>query len=155
MRKFIRPLLPALILALGLGACALQPRTDTPSEANSELRTVLSFYDKGLNQKDANAALQYIGHEYIQHNPNAADGPEGFRQYVAFLREKFPDSHSEIKRSFVDGNYVILHVNAIRTPGTRGNAIVDIFRLENGKIVEHWDVTQPIPEKTASGNGMF
>lgn len=56
---------------------------------------------------------------------------------------------------FVDGEPVIVHVHAMREPGTRGNAIVDIFKLENGKIVEHWDVTQAIPEKTASGNPMF
>ncbi len=62
---------------------------------------------------------------------------------------------SEIKRSFVDGDYVILHVHAIREPGTRGNAIVDIFRLENGKIVEHWDAVQPIPENSANNNTMF
>ena len=116
---------------------------------------MLAFYEKGLNQKDADAALQYVGDRYVQHNPNAADGREGFRQYVAMLREKFPQSHSEIQRSFVDGDYVILHVHAVRDPGTRGNAIVDIFRLENGKIAERWDVTQPVPEKTASGNSMF
>lgn len=113
----------------------------------------------GLRQhgqpEDADAALQYVGPRYVQHNPNAADGPQGFRQFIAFLRDKYPDSHSEIVTSFVDGEHVILHVRAVREPGTRGNAIVDIFRLENGKIVEHWDVTQAIPEKTASGNPMF
>jgi predicted SnoaL-like aldol condensation-catalyzing enzyme len=86
----------------------------------------------------------------VQHNPGAADGPEGFRKFIGFLREKFPNSHSEIKRSFVDGDYVILHVHAVREPGTRGNAIVDIFKLEDGKIVEHWDVVQPIPENPAN-----
>jgi predicted SnoaL-like aldol condensation-catalyzing enzyme len=60
-----------------------------------------------------------------------------------------------IKRVLVDGDMVILHVHAIREPGERGVAIVDIFRLENGKIVEHWDVVQPIPEKAANSNGMF
>ena len=122
-------------------------------EANRQ--TVLAFYEKGLNQKDADAALQYVGNRYVQHNPTAADGPEGFRKFIAFLREKFPNSRSEIKRSFVDGDYVILHVNAVREPGTRGSAIVDIFKLENGKIVEHWDVVQPVPETAANKNGMF
>jgi predicted SnoaL-like aldol condensation-catalyzing enzyme len=56
---------------------------------------------------------------------------------------------------FADGDDVILHVHAVREPGTRDNAIVDIFRLEDGKIVEHWDVVQPIPEKAANANGMF
>ncbi|SFI04122.1 nuclear transport factor 2 family protein [Bradyrhizobium sp. Gha] len=122
-------------------------------EANR--KAVLAFYEKGLNQKDVDAALAYVGDRYVQHNPNAADGPEGFRKFIGFLREKFPDSHSEIKRSFVDGDYVILHVNAVREPGTKGNAIVDIFKLENGKIVEHWDVVQTIPENPANNNTMF
>jgi predicted SnoaL-like aldol condensation-catalyzing enzyme len=69
--------------------------------------------------------------------------------------EKFPASRSEITRVFADGDYVILHLHAVREPGTRGNAIVDIFKLENSKIVEHWDVVQPIPEKAANANGMF
>lgn len=126
---------------------------DAQEEANR--KAVLAFYEKGLNQKDADAALAYVGDRYVQHNPNAADGPEGFRKFIGFLREKFPNSHSEIKRSFVDGDYVILHVHAVREPGTRGNAIVDIFKLENGKIVEHWDVVQPIPETPANNNTMF
>ena len=118
-------------------------------------RTVAAFYEAGLNQKDADAALKYVGSRYIQHNPGAADGLEGFKQFVTFLREKYPQSHSEIKQMFADGNYVILHVLAVREPGTRGNAIVDIFRLQDGKIVEHWDVAQPIPEHSANNNGMF
>jgi predicted SnoaL-like aldol condensation-catalyzing enzyme len=122
-------------------------------EANK--KTVIAFYEAGLNQKDFAKAAQYFGPRYIQHNPNAADGPEGFKRFVEFLREKFPQSHSEIKQVFADGDYVILHVHAVREPGTRGNAIVDIFRLENGKIVEHWDVVQPIPEHAANANGMF
>ena len=114
-------------------------------EANK--KTVLEFYEAGLNKKDFDAAAKYFGPHYIQHNPTAPDGIEGFKAFLGFLREKFPNSKSEIKRVFADGDYVILHVHAVREPGTRGRAIVDIFRLENGKIVEHWDVAQEIPEK--------
>ena len=133
-------------------ACAAQA---TPEQEAANKAAVLAFHEKGLNQKDADAALKYVGDRYVQHNPNAADSPEGFRQFIAFLRDKYPASHSEIKRVFTDGDYVILHVHAVREPGTRGNAIIDIFRLEGGKIVEHWDAVQPIPEKAANGNGMF
>ncbi|WP_299807036.1 ester cyclase [Tardiphaga sp.] len=122
-------------------------------EANK--KAVLEFYDKGLNQKDYDAAAKFLGPRYVQHNPNAQDGPEGFKAFLAFLREKFPDSHSDIKQVFADGDYVILHVHAVREKGTRGNAIIDIFKLENGKIVEHWDAVQPIPEKSANTNTMF
>lgn len=131
---------------------------DTASEsarAAANKKTVLEFYEKGLNQKNFEAAAPYFGSRYTQHNPSAGDGPEGFRRFIGFLKEKFPQSHGEIKQVFTDGDFVILHVHAVRVPGTRGSAIVDIFRLENGKIVEHWDVIQDVPETTASGNGMF
>lgn len=122
-------------------------------EANK--KNVVEFYDKALNQKNFDAASKYLGPRYTQHNPVAADGPEGLKAFVQFLRDKFPNSHSEIKRVFADGDYVVVHVHAVREPGTRGRAIIDIFKLENGKIVEHWDVAQDIPEKAANANGMF
>jgi predicted SnoaL-like aldol condensation-catalyzing enzyme len=122
-------------------------------EANK--KNVVEFYEKAINQKDFEAASRYLGGRYTQHNPTAPDGPEGLKGFLAFLKAKFPGSHSEIKRVFADGDYVILHVHAIREPGTRGRAIVDIFKLENGKIVEHWDVAQDVPEKAANTNGMF
>ncbi len=136
-----------------LTASPIQPADMQQAEMNK--KAALEFYEKALNQKDFEAASRYFGPRYTQHNPNAADGPEGFRAFLQFLREKFPNSHSEVKRVFADGDYVILHVHAVREPGTRGVAIVEIFKLENGKIVEHWDVVQPIPEKSANSNGMF
>jgi len=154
MHPIVRPvaMIAASILMLSLGNGAASAAS-AQEEANRTV--VLAFYEKGLNQKDADAALAHVGDRYVQHNPNAADGPDGFRKFIGFLREKFPNSHSEIKRSFVDGDYVTLHVHAVREPGTRGNAIVDIFKLENGKIIEHWDVVQPIPENPANSNTMF
>lgn len=122
-------------------------------EANK--KAVVEFYQKGINDKDFDAEAKYLGPRYIQHNPGAKDGIDGFKAFVAFLKDKFPGYKSEIKRVFADGDYVILHVHNIREPGTRGRAIMDIFRLENGKIVEHWDVAQDIPETMAHNNGMF
>lgn len=141
------------LLALTVTSSAALAGNSATEEANKKV--VLDFYEKGLNQKDYDAAAKYFGPRYTQHNPTAPDGPEGFKSFLGFLREKFPDSHSEIKQVFVDGDFVILHVHAVREKGTRGNAIVDIFKLENGKIVEHWDVIQPVPEKSANSNGMF
>jgi predicted SnoaL-like aldol condensation-catalyzing enzyme len=122
-------------------------------EANK--KTVVAFYEAAINRKDFEAASGYLGSRYTQHNPGAADGPEGLKAFLSFLREKAPNSHSDIKSVFADGDYVILHVHNVREPSTRGAAIVDIFKLEQGKIVEHWDVRQDIPEKTANPNGMF
>ena len=154
MHLIVRPvaMIAASILMLSLSNGAALAAS-AQEEANRA--AVLAFYEKGLNQKDADAALAYVGDRYVQHNPNAPDGPDGFRKFIGFLREKFPNSHSEIKRSFVDGDFVILHVHSVREPGSRGRAIVDIFKLENGKIVEHWDVVQDIPENPANNNTMF
>ena len=141
------------VIALALTALSAAAADAQQQEANKKI--VVEFYDKAINQKDFDAASKYLGARYTQHNPNAADGPEGLKAFLQFLKEKFPSSRSEIKRVFADGDYVILHVHAVREPGSRGNAIVDIFKLENGKVVEHWDVVQPIPEKAANNNGMF
>mgnify|MGYP001560059165 CR=1 FL=1 len=140
----------ALVLAVLMAAAA-----PAHADPESNKKAVLEFYEKGLNQKDFDAASKYFGPKYIQHNPGAPDGIEGFKAFIALRKEKFPDARSEIKRAFAEGDFVILHIHAVRAPGERGSAIVDIFRLENGKIVEHWDVVQPIPEKAANSNGMF
>src|SRR5512143_621519 len=131
------------------------PATGAETQQVRNKRIVVEFYEKAINQKDFEAAAKYIGPRYTQHNPLAADGPAGLQAYLRYLRATYPNSHSEIKRVFADGDYVILHVHAVRVPGTRGSAIVDIFKLENGKVVEHWDVIQVIPEKAANANGMF
>ena len=149
-RQLLTAALPAVALLVAHPALAADA---AQMEANKKI--VAAFYDAALNQKDFDAASKYLGPRYTQHNPGAADGPEGLKGFVNFLKEKFPNNRSEIKRMFADGDYVIVHVHAVREPGTRGNAIVDIFKLENGKVVEHWDVVQPIPEKPANNNGMF
>jgi predicted SnoaL-like aldol condensation-catalyzing enzyme len=140
-----------IVLAAALAAAA--PVLAQNLEANK--RNVVEFYNQALNEKNFDAASKYLGARYIQHNPTAPDGAEGLKGFIGFLRDKFPNSRSEIKRVFAEGDYVIVHVHSVREPGTRGRAIVDIFRLENGKIVEHWDVVQDVPEKAANSNGMF
>ena len=149
----MRALIVVLLSVLTLG---ISPAVaDDAAKLAANKKAVLEFYDAGLNRKDFEAAAKYFGSRYVQHNPTAPDGIEGFKAFVNFLREKFPDSRSEIKRSFAEGDYVILHVHSVREKGARGRAIVDIFKLEDGKIVEHWDVVQDIPEKAANTNGMF
>ena len=149
MSRFVGTL---AVLAL-LAGSPLVASAQSQQEANKKI--VVAFYEAAINQKDFDAASKYLGSRYTQHNPNAADGPEGLKAFLGFLREKFPNAKSEIKRVLADGDYVILHVHAVREPGQRGNAIIDIFKLENGKVIEHWDVVQPIPEKAANSNGMF
>ena len=144
-------------LLVAAAAIAFAPAAYAAGAAQMEenKKVVAEFYEAAVNQKNFEAASKFLGPRYIQHNPTAADGPEGLRAYINFLREKFPDSHSEVKHVFADGDYVIQHVHSLRTPGSRGLAIINIFRLENGKIVEHWDVIQEVPEKPANTNTMF
>jgi len=141
----------ALVYLMTVAASAAL--ADAKEDANKQ--TVLAFYEVALNKKDAEAAVRYLGAKYVQHNPSAADGAEGLKGFIQFLRDKFPQSRNEVKRALADGDFVVLHVHSVREPNTRGRAIIDIFRLENGKIVEHWDAIQDIPEKAANSNGMF
>jgi len=129
----------------------------TQLESNKEYnkKMVVDFYKKAINEKDFDAASVYLGPRYTQHNPGGVDGPEGLKGYLQFLKKSFPHSHSDIKRVFADGDYVILHSHSVREPNTPGRAVIDIFQLENGKIVEHWDVVQDVPEKAMNTNGMF
>jgi predicted SnoaL-like aldol condensation-catalyzing enzyme len=124
----------------------------TVQENNKEI--VKKFYDLIINKKDFEAAKQYLGPRYKQHNPTVKDSPEGLKEFIGFLKKNYPEARSEIKKIIAEGDYVVIHVHSIRTPKIQ-RAIVDIFRLENGKIDEHWDVIQEIPETSANPNGMF
>ena len=147
--------MPKLIAILSMTVALLLPPAAGAADLEANKKVVVEFYEAALNRMDFEAAAKHFGPRYIQHNPGAPDGIEGFRQFIAMRKEKTPKARSEIKRVFAEGDYVILHVHSIREPGQRGVAIVDIFRLENGKIVEHWDVVQPIPENAANNNTMF
>lgn len=116
---------------------------------------VLDFIDKAINRGDIEAAAQHFGDGYIQHNPNIADGPEGFIAYVRQLRQAYPQVKGEVRRIFADGDFVVAHLFAKREPDEVGLAIVDIFRLDAGKLVEHWEVRQPIAQSELHANDMI
>lgn len=143
----------AFLLVVAAAAGADPGSSEDREEANA--KAVMEFYELAINRKDFDAAAKYLGPRYIQHNPSAADGKEGLERFIAYLREELPRYHSEVKRYFADGDFVILHIHNKPTPDSRGRAVVDIFRLEDGKVVEHWDVIQEIPEEPANENTMF
>src|SRR3977135_2190419 len=95
-------------------ALALAVPSAFAADLEANKKTVLEFYEAGLNKKDFEAAAKFFGPKYIQHKPGAPDGIEGFKDFLGFLREKFPNSKSEIKRVFAEGDFVILHVHAVR-----------------------------------------
>ncbi len=128
--------------------------TDNELERNKQV--TVAFYEKALFQGEVDAALDlYAGETYTQHTPLAADGKDGLRQYIKWIAANCPNPKGEIKRVFADGDFVILHVHWTGLFGPNGDAIIDLFRLQDGKLVEHWDVIQPIPETSLNNNSMF
>ena len=154
--RAVRLVIAASITVLvSLALAAAQPGHAAASRTEGNKQAVLAFYKAGLNQKDYATASRYFGPSYVQHNPTAADGKEGFAKSIERLRANYPDSRNKIRQVFADSDFVILHVLEKLHPDDRGNGIVDVFRLEDGKIVERWDLKQSIPDHPANQNGMF
>jgi predicted SnoaL-like aldol condensation-catalyzing enzyme len=105
--------------------------------------------------KPAQAAAKYIAPLYIQHNPNAPDGPQGLIAYATSYIQMHPQLSMDFKRIIAEGDLVVVHSHLKLNPQDRGTAVVDVFRVENDRLVEHWDVIQPIPAQVANKNGMF
>jgi predicted SnoaL-like aldol condensation-catalyzing enzyme len=104
---------------------------------------------------DTQVVDRFVRPDYIQHNPLAPDGAEALKNLGTAVRRQFPDAQYDVKRVIADGDLVLVHSNVVMTPGTRGSAVVDIFRFQGGRIAEHWDVTQAVPETSANDNTMF
>jgi predicted SnoaL-like aldol condensation-catalyzing enzyme len=125
------------------------------ADSNENKKTVLAFYNLAFDDRQpVEAVAEYVGTTYTQHNPQAQDGPVGFIQYVSGFFGQFPDATLEIRRVVAEGDLVVTHSLLKGAPYDRGTAVVDIFRLEDGKVVEHWDVHQPVPEVSANDNLM-
>lgn len=104
---------------------------------------------------DTDVVDRYVRPDYIQHNPLAPDGAKALKNLGVGFHQQFPDAEYDVKRVISEGDLVLVHSNVVTTPGTRGAAVVDIFRFQEGKIAEHWDVSQNVPETSANGNDMF
>jgi len=149
------------LVALGLTACASTGPVARAARSQQNTAVVLAFVDMLFNKHDVQRAFDlYVGPEYRQHNPIAADGKEAaIKALTYYTHDMFPELREEVKRTVAQGDLVAVHARVVRNAADResgrGWAVVDIFRLEHGRVVEHWDVVQDVPEKSANSNTMF
>jgi predicted SnoaL-like aldol condensation-catalyzing enzyme len=148
----MRTLLSLLIVALAMTAAKASAADCrlTPKEVVTRFMT--RFY---VDKKVREAFETWVDPGYVQHNPMAATGRDAAINFLEPFFAQHPDIHYSIARVIADGNLVAVHSHGKFAPDDRGVAVVDILRVEGCKVMEHWDVVQPIPEKAANSNGMF
>ena len=152
MRMKWKSLAACLLVAASCVAAA--PAIAAAPQSNKEI--AVAFFRMMFQDRDIDEAVRrYVGPNYTQHNPYMQDGVGPMVDFFPRYFEQHPQAIVEIKRVIAEGDLVMVHNLWRDSPEDRGQAVVDIFRLEGGKIVEHWDVSQEIPENPANKNGMF
>src|SRR5450432_39617 len=126
---------------------------DSLNQTITNKKMVADFYQELFGDKNVGAIDQYIGDTYIQHNPALPDGKDALKKGVAVWFKGQPKDTVDVKHLGADGNLVYIHTKS--KMGNKTYSILDIFRVENGKIAEHWDILQEVPAKSANSHPMF
>ncbi|MFM1886715.1 MAG: hypothetical protein RL026_1872 [Pseudomonadota bacterium] len=125
------------------------------AQEQANLDLVLKMHAEVLDRLDSSKVDLYLSQDYLQHSSLAEPGLASLKAFLDKVRAESPDAKHHIKRALVDGDLVAVHVHVVRFPGDAGLAVVDIFRVADGKVVEHWDVLQEVPAKPVNPNPMF
>lgn len=129
--------------------------TNTGAQERNKV-TAVHVLTQLYEMADLKVADQHVRADFIQHSPTIADGRDAFKNFTRDLHTRYPNLKYNVKRVLAQGDLVLVHSNPVYEPGTRGVAVMDIFRFdEKGKIAEHWDTVQDVPATTANGNDMF
>jgi predicted SnoaL-like aldol condensation-catalyzing enzyme len=121
----------------------------------ANLRLLERVYTEVLDALDPAAVDALFDPGYIQHNPNVETGAQGLKEMLVRAKSKYPQVKHHVKRMLADGDLVAAHVHVVFRPGEEGFRVVDIFRIQNGRIAEHWDVMQAVASETKNDNGQF
>jgi len=126
----------------------------TPQE-KANLALVLGMFEHVLNPMDSSAVDRFISPDYIQHNQSVEPGVASLKAFLDMIKGQTPEAVHDVKRAFVDGDHVTVHYHVRRWQGDLGWAVIDLFRVEDGLIVEHWDVMQDVIEGGPNPNSPF
>ena len=125
------------------------------AQEQANLQLVLDMFAHVLNPMDSGAVDRFIAPGYVQHSQLAPPGRDALKAFLDMIRAETPDAVHDVKRAFVDGDHVTVHYHVRRFPGDLGWAVIDIFRVEDGLIAEHWDVMQDVVEGGPNPNSPF
>ena len=122
---------------------------------DSNKTAAIAFLELASSGKVSDAYSKFVGAEFKHHNPFFEGSAESLRAGMEENARQNPDKVLEVKRAIAEGDFVAVHSHVKQNPGDRGGSVVHIFRFENGRIVELWDIGQPVPEKSPNSHGMF
>ncbi len=147
----------AITLATQLTGASAQKNDSEKMTEEQNKAIILRVYDEAFGQGKTEVVRELFSENYIQHNPMVPNGPEGLIGYIQMLKSSSPAPVITVKHILADGDFVAVHWHSSTTPDNEstGQAGFDLFRLDNGTVVEHWDMIQNVSAKTASGNSMF